>query len=163
MTGRNLIALACLYVAFSGLPSGLSLPIPSLPSPGGADIEVPTVRLREAVAGVAKVAQNMSGFDRQVWMATWKEAARLVDGERLDGAAITFHDTIGLRAYTGIVLDIAWKRLAKASGKYDGLADAVEEAFADTIGNDVKPFDEATKRQTVELFKALAWAGARGE
>lgn len=161
MTGRNLIALACLYVAFSGLPSGLS--IPSLPSPGGADVEVPTVRLRDAVAGVANVAKNMSGFDRQVWMATWSEAARLVDGERIDGASISFQDTLGLRAYTSIVMDIAWKRLAGASGKYEGLADAVEEAFSETIGNDVKPFDEATKRQTVELFKALAWAGARGE
>ena len=58
---------------------------------------------------------------------------------------------------------MAWSRLANASGKYPGLDAAVEKAFTDTIGNEVKPWDDNVQEDAVELFEALAWAGAKGE
>jgi hypothetical protein len=49
------------------------------------------------------------------------------------------------------------------SGKYAGLQEAVEQAFTDTIGNEVRPWTDDLADDVVELFDALAWAGAKGE
>jgi len=39
----------------------------------------------------------------------------------------------------------------------------VEQAFADVLGNDVRPWSEEMRDDAVELYEALAWAGARSE
>jgi hypothetical protein len=76
---------------------------------------------------------------------------------------VTIENTMGLRLFTGSIFDVAWDRLANASGKYAGLQEAVEQAFTDTIGNEVRPWTDDLADDVVELFDALAWAGAKGE
>ena len=161
MSLRYIVAAACLYVAFYGVPE---LSLPSLPTrtPTRPAVDEPTKDLREAVAGVADICERMQPFDRMVWMATWQHAADVVAGEDKD-VGVTIENTMGLRLFTGSIFDVAWDRLANASGKYAGLQEAVEQAFTDTIGNEVRPWTDDLADDVVELFDALAWAGAKGE
>lgn len=160
MSIRTIAGLALVYVALYGLPNVQipSLPLPQ-PSPVAPDVKEPSVELQERVAGVAKICRRMNAFDRMVWMATWHEAADAVAGED-DDIEVTFTNTLGLRVFTDSVFDVAWRRLAKASGKYDGLDNAVEQAFADVIGNKVQPWNDDMLEDVVEFYHALAWAGA---
>lgn len=120
------------------------------------------MEMQRAVSDVADICEKMDGFDRMVWMATWQEAADVISGEAED-ITVEFASTLGLQVWQNSVFDIAWRRLADASGKYKGLGDAVEKAFATTIGNEIRPVDEDTLDDVVELYEALAWAGARSE
>jgi len=118
--------------------------------------------MMETVAEVAEICKQMDAFDRLVWMATWEDTAAIVAGEDED-VSVAFDSVLGLRLFTDSVFEAAWKRLAKASGKYRGLDRAVEQAFTDVLGNDVRPWSEEMRDDAVELYEALAWAGARSE
>ena len=163
MSIRAIAGLALIYVAIYGLPEVEipSLPLPQ-PSPVAPSIEEPSKMLQERVAGVAKICEQMDAFDRLVWMSTWEEAAEIVAGDS-ETASVEFENTLGLRAWQESVFQIAWQRLAKASGKYPGLGEAVERAFVDTFGTDVTPVTDAMIDDICELYEALAWAGARAE
>lgn len=158
---QTVLAVACIYVAVYGLPSGLEIPnvVPTPPKPDAPSVRTPSMEMQRAVAEVADICERMDTFDRLVWAATWTEAAEVIAGES-DEAEVTIDNTLGLRVFTGSVLEVAWSRLAQANGKYRGLDDAVERLFADVIGNDVRPFDNDLQDTTVELYEALAWAGA---
>lgn len=156
MNLRVVVALACAYVAVFGVPS--SLPVPSVSRPS---VEKPSVALQELVSPVAKVCGRMDAFDRLVWASTWTEAAEAISGES-DAVEVTFENTLGLRLFTSSVFDVAWRRLAKATS-YPGLGPAVEEVLTVVIGNEVRPWSDDLQAKTVELYRALAWAGARGE
>lgn len=156
MTIRVVVAAACLYVALFGVPS--SLPVPSVSRPS---VEKPSVALQELVSPVADICERMDAFDRLVWMSTWQEAAEAISGES-DAVEVTFENTLGLRLFTSSVFDVAWRRLAKAKS-YKGLGPALEEVLQVVIGNEVKPWSDDLQTKTVELYEALAWAGARGE
>lgn len=159
MNARTVAAFGLLYVAFYGLPQ---IDLPSLPQPSAPAIKEPSVSMQKAVSAVANICEEMDSFDRLVWMATWEEAAEVIDGTS-DVMEVEFTSTLGLQVWQQSIFDIAWRRLAKASGKYKGLSAAVEQAFADTIGVDIKPVDESMLEDVAELYHALAWAGARSE
>lgn len=163
MSIRTIAGLALLYVAVAGLPQieMPSLPLPQ-PPPVAPDIKEPSVELQERVAGVARICEQMDAFDRLVWMSTWEEAAEIVAGDS-DTASVEFQNTLGMRVWQESVFDIAWRRLAKASGKYKGLGEAVEQAFVDTFGTEVRPVNDDMLEEICDLYEALAWAGARAE
>jgi hypothetical protein len=74
---------------------------------------------------------------------------------------IVYTDTRILRAYNVLALRIGWRRLGEnAKGKYPGLAEATERAFAAVIGTDVQPVTPELRAAYVELSNALAWCGA---
>jgi hypothetical protein len=162
MSLRYIVAAACLYVAFYGVPE-FTLPSLPTPTPTRPAVDEPTKDLREAVAGVAEICERMQPFDRMVWMATWQHAADVVAGEdkdvgsdhrKHDGPAAVYRLAFSTLPGTG------WRMRA---GKYAGLQEAVEQAFTDTIGNEVRPWTDDLADDVVELFDALAWAGAKGE
>jgi hypothetical protein len=160
MNMRTIAALGILYVAFAGVPD---IKLPDItPQPVTPAVKEPTVLMQNAVADVADICKSMEAFDRLVWMATWEDAATIIAGED-DDVEVTFENTLGFRAFISSVFDVAWRRLANASGKYRGLDAAVEKAFKTILGNEVRPFSEMLAEDSVELCEALAWAGARGE
>ena len=163
MSIRTIAGLALVYVALYGLPSVQipSLPLPQ-PSPVAPDIKEPSKMLQERVAGVAKICEQMDAFDRLVWMSTWEEAAEIVAGDS-ETASVEFQNTLGMQVWQESVFDIAWRRMAKASGKYKGLGEAVEQAFVDTFGREVRPVTPDMLEDICDLYEALAWAGARAE
>lgn len=160
MNVRTIAALGILYVAFAGLPD---IKVPDImPQPETPAVKEPSVLMQKAVAGVADICESMDTFDRLVWMATWEDAANIISGED-DDVEVTFENTLGFRAFISSVFDVAWRRLANASGKYRGLDAAVEQAFTTILGNEIRPFSEPILADSVELCEALAWAGARSE
>lgn len=166
MNVRTIVAIAAIYVVLYGLPEGVTIPDLPLPTPTPEPVE-PTVPepdrdMMETVAEVAEICKDMDAFDRLVWMATWEDTAAIVAGEDED-VSVAFDSVLGLRVFTDSVFEAAWNRLAKASGKYRGLDRAVEQAFTDVLGNDVRPWSEEMRDDAVELYEALAWAGARSE
>jgi hypothetical protein len=67
-----------------------------------------------------------------------------------------------LRAFTGIALDVAWRRLGnQAPGSVAGLKDAVEAAMRGALGLDSVPVTADTRARYADVAKALAWAGTR--
>tara|TARA_S200002703_G_scaffold34301_2_gene29697 strand:- start:8 stop:493 length:486 start_codon:yes stop_codon:yes gene_type:complete len=161
MNLRTIVVIACLYVSFFGLPN-IELPNVQPPAPEKPAVREPTAELRDAVQDVADICESMDAFDRLVWMSTWEDCSTIVAGEDED-VSVVFENTLGLRLFTDSTFDVAWKRLADASGKYRGLGDAVEKAFATVIGNDVRPWSDDLADDAIELYDALAWAGARSE
>ena len=161
MNLRTIVVIACLYVSFFGLPN-IELPNVQPPAPETPDVREPTADVQKAVADVADICERMDTFDRLVWMATWEDCSTIVAGED-DDVSVTFDNTLGLRLFTDSTFDVAWSRLANASGKYRGLGEAVEKAFTEVIGNDVRPWSDDLADDVIELYDALAWAGARSE
>jgi len=161
MNIRTIVVIACLYVSFFGLPN-IELPNVQPPAPETPDVREPTAELRDAVQDVADICERMDAFDRLVWMSTWEDCSTIVAGEDED-VSVVFENTLGLRLFTDSTFQVAWKRLANASEKYSGLGKAIEKAFATVIGNDVRPWSNDLADDAIELYDALAWAGARSE
>ena len=161
MNLRTIAAIGLLYAAFYGVPD-IKLPNVPSPTPSRPTVDEPSAELQRAVDDVATICDGMDGFDRMVWMATWEDAARIVAGEDNE-VEVTFENTLGLRLFASNVFDVAWRRLANASGKYRGLDAAVEKAFETAVGNDIQPWSDDLQDTVVDLFDAMAWAGARGE
>lgn len=161
MSLRTIAAIACVYVAVFGLPD-IQLPSISPSAPERPDVDKPSAALQEAVADVAAICERMSTFDRLVWMSTWEDCSAIVAGEDED-VSVTFDNTLGMRLFTDSTFQVAWNRLANASGKYRGLGEAVEKAFTNVIGNEVRPWSGELADDAIELYDALAWAGARSE
>jgi hypothetical protein len=61
MSLRYIVAAACLYVAFYGVPE-FELPSLPTPTPTRPAVDEPTKDLREAVAGVAEICERMQPF-----------------------------------------------------------------------------------------------------
>lgn len=161
MNLRTIAAIGLIYVAIYGLPE-IDLPNVPSPTPSRPTVDEPSAELQRAVDDVATICKEMDAFDRMVWMATWQDAARVVAGED-DEVEVTFENTLGLRLFANSVFDVAWRRLANASGKYRGLDAAVEKAFEKAVGNDIQPWSNELQDLVVDLFQAMAWAGARSE
>jgi hypothetical protein len=161
MNIRTIVVIACLYVSFFGLPN-IELPNVQPPAPETPDVREPTAEMRDAVQDVADICERMDAFDRLVWMSTWEEAAEIVAGDS-ETASVEFQNTLGMQVWQESVFDIAWRRMAKASGKYKGLGEAVEQAFTDTFGREVRPVTPDMLEDICDLYEALAWAGARAQ
>jgi hypothetical protein len=154
MNLRTIAAIGLIYVAFAGLPQGGGSPQPDTTP----DRPVPSPAMQSQVEPVAKALKGAAYYDRAIFASVWEQAAKIVDGED-DDIEVTFDSTLGMRLWTVGIIDAAWRRIAGASGKYPGLGDAVEEVFADLLGNDVRAVDETLLREYSELCRALAWAG----
>jgi hypothetical protein len=64
-----------------------------------------------------------------------------------------------LRAFQIVALDVAWRRIGGvAAGRYPGLRDGTEAAFAEVLGMDDVTVDAALRGRYVALVRALAWA-----
>jgi hypothetical protein len=76
---------------------------------------------------------------------------------------VVFSDTKSLRAFTVLALEIGWRRIgANQPGKYAGLREATEAAFAGVIGMNEVPVTKDVRTRYAELCKAIAWAGVNG-
>ena len=155
---RQLIAVALLYIVFVGLPEGITIPTPTPATPDRPVVPMPNAALREQVAPIAAILKDAVYIDRAIFAELWLRCADVIDGED-DSVEVHFENTLGLRLYTASVANIAWNRLANATGKYRGLDAAIEDAFMQTIGTDVKPVSDDLLRDYSELCRALAWAG----
>jgi len=140
------------------------IPVPQMP--GIVDVPTvvvpePTAELQRLVAPVAQALAGVPADKRQLWAATWSKAAVVVEAEGTTSVAV-FTDTPALRAFTGIALDVAWRRLGnQAPGSVAGLKDAVEAAMRGALGLDSVPVTADTRARYADVAKALAWAGTR--
>ena len=60
--------------------------------------------------------------------------------------------------YTAISLDIAWRRIGQHEPGNTELREAVEAAYAATVGDDVVPVTDAVRQRYVAFCRAVAWA-----
>lgn len=153
MSVRNLAAFGLLYIVFAGVPAGIPMPSPDVPTR-----PVPSAAMREEVEPVAAILRNADIIDRAIFAEVWEQAAEIVLGED-DDIQVSFDNTLGLRTWTAAIANASWKRVAKATGKYPGLSDAIEGAFSDVIGNEIAPVTDEMIEKYAELCRALAWAG----
>jgi len=146
---RWALAIILGYVSVFGVPRSVQ-PVAPVPS-----ISTPSSTLRAAVADVTAAMKSASPADRALFADVWIKA-----GKGLDGEAETqlVPDTRVLRDYARTAATVGWKRIGGLSGKYAGLDNACNKAFADTLGLDIKPMDAKLRDQFGELCEALAWA-----
>lgn len=152
MNLRTIAAVALMAVGLFGLPS---LPVvrPSV------SVSEPSEEMKIAVKPVVKVVSKMSPLDRLWLQNIYENFAKVVavDGV-VDETAITSTDS--LRAVHVAVLKFIWKGLAEnAPSKYDGLAEAIDEAMSSVISDESRPLTPEMRKSAVELCKAIAWAG----
>lgn len=150
------LGLALAYVAAFGVPS-LPAHSPAVPE---VVVSTPSEKLQAAVADVHTALKGANPVDRAMWAQLWTKAGKVVAGDATD-TEIVFTDTRSLRAYNVLAIRIGWRRLGEnAKGKYPGLAEATERAFAAVVGTDVQPVTPELRAAYVELSNALAWCGA---
>jgi hypothetical protein len=140
------------------------IPIPSLAVPTGGGVVAPGLRVTEPEAAMKTVVEPirraMQSFpqgDRLLWAATWEKVGVVAAGD-VATVEIVFSDTRALRMYTAICLDIAWRRIGGHAPGNVALREAVEAAYAATVGDDVVPVTDEVRRRYVAFAKAVAWA-----
>ena len=122
-------------------------------------VETPSDEMQRVVTPIADVMRNASAVDRALWAQLWSKAAIVVAGDAVS-AEVVFTDTRSLRAFTVLALDLGWRRLgANQPGKYAGLREATEAAFAQVLGPNEVPVTKELRARYAELCKAIAWAG----
>lgn len=123
-------------------------------------VETPSTEMQAVVSGI-KSAAKFSAADRALWAQTWSKAGVVVAGDAVT-TAVVFTDTRSLRDFTGLSLDIAWRRIGQHQpGSNEPLRQAVEAAYAQVLGKDVVPVTADIRSRYGELVKAIAWAGTR--
>jgi hypothetical protein len=116
--------------------------------------------MKTKVSDVHRIMATANPIDRILWAQLWSKSAAVVRGDATDTQPV-FTDTRALRGFQIIAVRIGWRRLgANPQDKYSGLGEAVERAFADTIGLDVKPVTPEVRQAYIDLCNALAWCGA---
>ncbi len=149
------VVAACCLVAY-GLFGASAVPSFDLP---GVEVQEPSVAMKYQVNRVTKVVRDMSPIDRLWLQYIYSSAADVVksDGET-EPAAITTTDD--LRQVHVAILKFIWKGMAANSpGKYEGLQEAIESVFKDTIGDEHRAFTPSLREKACEMFDAIAWAG----
>lgn len=153
----RLAAAALLIAAAWG-----KVPLPTLAVPSVAPavaVDTPSDEMQRVVTPIADVMRNASAVDRALWAQLWSKAAIVVAGDAVS-TEVVFTDTRSLRAFTVLALDIGWRRLgANQPGKYAGLREATEAAFAQVLGPNEVPVTKELRARYAELCKAIAWAG----
>lgn len=146
------------WVAIFGVPSlPVLTPQPVIPA---VVVPMPSPTMQAAVADVHKALLGANPVDRAVWAQLWTKAGAVVAGDATD-TEVVFTDTRALRAYQILALRLGWRRLGdNAQGKYPGLGEATERAFATVLGPDVQPVTPELRARYLELCNALAWCGA---
>ena len=152
----RLIAASLLIAAAWG-----KVPMPTLPTPEAQvviEVEEPTPELRRLVEPVRTALASASIRDRSVWAETWMKSGIVVAADNVHSTPV-LADVRALRAFQVVTLDVAWRRIAGVSpGKYPGLKDGVEAAFAEVLGLDDVTVDASLRERYVALVRALAWA-----
>jgi hypothetical protein len=138
------------------------VPMPTLAVPSVAPVvavDTPSDEMQRVVTPIADVMRNASAVDRALWAQLWSKAAIVVAGDAVS-TEVVFTDTRSLRAFTVLALDLGWRRLgANQPGKYAGLREATEVAFAQVIGPNEVPVTKELRARYAELCRAIAWAG----
>ena len=140
------------------------VPLPAFPTQAipRVAVETPSEQMRTTVAPVAAAMKNANPVDRALWAELWTKAAVVVAGDAVS-TEVVFSDTKSLRAFTVLALEIGWRRIgANQPGKYAGLREATEAAFAGVIGMNEVPVTKDVRTRYAELCKAIAWAGVNG-
>ena len=139
-----------------------AIPMPTLPTvPAVTPIEVPEpdAKMQRLVAPVAEALEGLPAADKALWASTWMKAATVAKAEGSTTQPV-FTDTVALRLFTTVALDIAWRRLGDhRPGSVEGLRDAVEGMMASSIGMDAKPVTPDVRASYVAAAEAIAWAG----
>lgn len=138
------------------------IPLPSFPTAPSVvtypAVATPSDEMRASVTGVVDAFRSAPISDRLVWSQVWAKAAVVVEGDAVLTETV-FTDTRSLRGFVVLAIDIGWRRLGgNPPGKYSGLREAVESAFASVIGEEDVPVTLDLRKRFAELCRALAWA-----
>ena len=138
------------------------LPLPTLPTAAPqVSVATPSDAMQRLVTPVADALAGLPAADRNLWASLWTRAATVAAGDAVT-AQVVFADTRALRDYTGLAVDIGWRRIGRhAPGSQESLRTAVEAAYASALGKDVVPVTGDVRARYVELANALAWAAVR--
>lgn len=149
-------AAACLIVA----AAWGKVPMPTLPATApSVTVETPSDEMQRVVTPIAEALRFASAADRMLWASVWTKAAVVAAGDAVT-TEVVFSDTKSLRGFTVLALEIAWRRIGgNQSGKYAGLREATEAAFAQVLGKSEVPVTKDLRERYAELCRAIAWAG----
>ena len=140
------------------------IPLPSfeVPAVPAVEVEEPSAEMKAIVAPVGAVLRSLPAGDRMLWASTWSKAAIVVAGDATAREA-AFTDTRSLQAFTGLALDIAWRRIGRHEpGSNEPLRKALEAAYGAAVGTDEVPVTKDIRDRYAAFAKALAWAGING-
>lgn len=154
LVGR-LAAAALLIAAAWG-----KVPLPTLPAVAPqVHVDTPSYEMQRLVTPIADAMRGLPMGDRMLWADAWTKAGIVVAGDAVT-TQVAFTDTRSLQAFTGLALDIAWRRIGRHQpGSNEPLRAAVEAAYAAHMGKDVVPVTPELRARYVELAEAIAWAG----
>ena len=113
--------------------------------------------MKTIVEPIRRAMASFPAGDRMLWAATWEKVGVVAAGD-VATVEIVFSDTRALRMYTAIALDIAWRRIGQHEPGNTELRQAVEAAYAATVGDDVVPVTDAVRQRYVTFCRAVAWA-----
>lgn len=152
MKARTILSVALLAVGLFGVPQIPQYRISS-------ELAEPSQEMKTAIGPIVKAVSKMSIQDR-LWMkGIYENCAKVVEVDGLVEPK-TIVTTEGLRAVHVAVLKYIWKGIAENEpGKYPELSAAIDETFNSVIADDVRPMTPELRRKSVELFRAIAWAG----
>lgn len=154
---RVLAALLILAAAWGKIPMPtLAVPTGGVVAPG-LRVTEPEAAMRTIVEPIRRAMASFPAGDRMLWAATWEKVGVVAAGD-VATVEIVFSDTRALRMYTAIALDIAWRRIGQHEPGNTELREAVEAAYAATVGDDVVPVTDAVRQRYVTFTKAVAWA-----
>lgn len=136
------------------------VPLPTLPvAAPSVTVETPSDEMQRVVTPIAEALRFASAADRMLWASVWSKAAVVAAGDAVS-TEVVFTDTKSLRGFTVLALEIAWRRIGGSqSGKYAGLREATEAAFAQVLGKSEVPVTKDLRERYAELCRAIAWAG----
>jgi hypothetical protein len=140
------------------------IPMPSfeVPAVPAVEVEEPSAEMKTLVAPVAAALRSLPAGDRMLWASTWSKAAIVVAGDATAREA-AFTDTRSLQAFTGLALDIAWRRIGRHEpGSNEPLRKVLEAAYGAAVGTDEVPVTRDIRDRYAAFAKALAWAGING-
>jgi hypothetical protein len=140
------------------------IPMPSfeLPAVPAVEVEEPSPEMKTLVAPVAAALRSLPAGDRMLWASTWSKAAIVVAGDSTAREA-AFTDTRSLQAFTGLALDIAWRRIGRHEpGSNEPLRKALEAAYGAAVGTDEVPVTKDIRDRYAAFARAVAWAGING-
>jgi hypothetical protein len=153
----RLIAVGLILAAAWG-----KIPMPTLPAVPEdqlvIEVDTPTPELQRLVEPVKTALSSASMRDRAIWAEVWLKSGIVVAADNVHATPI-LPDVRSLRAFQVVALDVAWRRIGGiGSGRYPGLRDGTEAAFAEVLGLDDVPIDATMRGRYVALVRALAWA-----
>jgi len=155
LIGRVIAVGLILAAAWGKIP----LPeIPVVPDAQVIEVEDPSDELKRLVDPVKVALSSASLRDRAIWAEVWVKSGIVVAADNVHATPI-LPDVRSLRAFQIVALDVAWRRIGGINaGRYPGLKDGTEAAFADVLGMDDVAVDASLRERYVALVRALAWA-----